>query len=211
MNSPCACRFCNIVSGNYQHAGIDQPFARNDEYLAIASIGALVEGWSLVVPKAHQLSMKNVYGDRAFTNFVGVVMSRMVRKYGSLIAFEHGSNHEGSATSCGTNHAHLHLVPFADSLVGEMRNSNLEWSRSPATDIASIAGTSEYLFYADLGSSGIWDNPSGYVHVLTNPISQYFRHLIALHTSQFDKYDYKQYPFLQKARRTRNILIENMA
>lgn len=105
------CRFCNIVVGKYQYAEIDQPFASNDGFVAIASIGALIEGWSLIIPKEHQHSMRNVYDKLQFKDFVETVIPLLVQQYGPLIAFEHGSNKEGSITACGTDHAHLHLVP----------------------------------------------------------------------------------------------------
>ena len=38
------CQFCNIVVGKYQNAQIDQPFDSNNAFVAMVSIGALVQG-----------------------------------------------------------------------------------------------------------------------------------------------------------------------
>ncbi len=192
MNSK-NCRFCNIINGNYQHK-FDQPFFKNNSYIAMASIGALVEGWTLIIPKEHQLSMKSLYSDINFTNFVDNLIPRIYKMYGPLIAFEHGSNKEGSITACGTNHAHLHLVPFSDSLMNDMNKSNMEWIKCRSSEIFNIVGKSEYLFYTEIGTNNIWNDPIGYLHILEFPISQYFRQIIAKKLGHSDKFDYKIYP-----------------
>ena len=200
------CRFCGIVDGNYQYDGIDQPFSSNDEFIAIASIGALIEGWSLIVPKEHQLSMRSVYKKGEFVNFIEKVIPMLNMCYGPLIAFEHGSNKEGSITACGTDHAHLHLVPFANSLLPELRDSNLHWVQCHASEIHDRVRNMEYLFYSELGSENVWNDPLGYLHILERPISQYFRHLIAAKLNRVDVSDYRRFPHLETARQTHRAL-----
>lgn len=202
------CRFCNIVVGKYQYAEIDQPFASNDAFIAIASIGALIEGWSLIIPKEHQLSMRNVYDKPKFTDFVGTVIPLLVKQYGSLIAFEHGSNKEGSITACGTDHAHLHLVPYCKSLFSDLQSSGLRWIQCQASEIAPRVGNSEYLFYSKLGVKKAWNDPVGYLHVLKRPISQFFRQLIAARTGHAETSDYRRFPYLDAARQTRRTVVE---
>ena len=145
------CRFCNIVDGKYQYTEIDQPFVSNDAFIAMASIGALIEGWSLIIPREHQLSMKNIYDKHEFADFLGTVIPLLVQQYGSLISFEHGSNKEGSITACGTDHAHLHLVPYYGSLFSDLQSSGLRWIQCRVSEVASRVGKNEYLFYSELG------------------------------------------------------------
>lgn len=201
------CRFCDIVDGKYQYDGIDQPFSSNDDYIAIASIGALIEGWSLIVPKEHQLSMRHIYNKAGFADFVESIIPLLVGRYGPLIAFEHGSNKEGSLTACGTDHAHLHLVPFTDSLLPELQGSNLRWVQCRASEIPDRVGNQEYLFYGELGSAKVWRDPLGYLHVLERPISQFFRHLIASQLNCVDISDYRRFPHLETARQTHKMLV----
>lgn len=210
MESFGTCRFCNIVAGKYQFVDIDQPFASNEKFVAVASIGALIEGWSLIIPKEHQLSMRNVYAKVEFVDFVKSIIPNLVLKYGPLIAFEHGSNKEGSITSCGTDHAHLHLVPFDGSLFPDLQSSGLKWAQCQASEIPLTVGNNEYLFYSELGSENVWQNPLGYLHVLEHPISQFFRHLIAARNGLSKAYDYRQYPYLDTARETRRVLVASM-
>lgn len=201
------CRFCNITCGEYHYKGIDEPFASNEEFIAIASIGALVKGWTLIIPKTHQFSLRNNYNRPLFNDILHTVIPLLVKRYGTLISFEHGANREGSITSCGTDHAHLHIVPFGESLLPDLKNYSLQWLRCRANEIASICEGSEYLFYCDLDEKKIWKNTVGYLHILNKPISQFFRVIIARRKGVVDMADYKQFPQLDSARETRRTLI----
>lgn len=205
------CRFCEIISGQYRYSGIDEPIASNDEFVAVASIGALVEGWTLIIPKTHQLSMIDVYRSTIFADFVEFVLSPLINQYGNLVAFEHGANKDGSMTGCGTDHAHLHLVPVVESLLPDLRKSELQWIQCPASEVASRSGKNEYLFYIELNNSGIWQDPVGYLHVLRNPSSQFFRRIIANRIGDVDAADYRRFPYFDTALQTRNVLAGSVA
>jgi diadenosine tetraphosphate (Ap4A) HIT family hydrolase len=200
------CRFCDIISGKYQYSDIDEPFTRNDEYIAIASIGALIEGWTLIIPKKHQLTMQNSYGKVALSNIVESLLPSLTQKYGHLIAFEHGANKEGSITACGTDHAHLHIVPVGISLLPYLKQSGLKWIQCNSSEISSKSEEREYLFYSDLYTTNTWQDPMGYLHVLEYPISQFFRQIIAKSIGRADISDYKRFPQLDIAMNTRKAL-----
>ncbi|RPI18651.1 MAG: hypothetical protein EHM58_04915 [Ignavibacteriae bacterium] len=207
MNNLNNCRFCDILSGVYTYREIDQPIISNKSYVAIASIGAFVEGWTLIVPKDHKFSMKNFYNDIEFNDIFIKVSSRLFEKYGRIIAFEHGANCENSITSCGTNHAHIHLVPFKTSLLPDLLKSGLFWDKIKASEIPDKIGHNEYLFYTDLDKDINWINTVGYLHILDKPKSQFFRRLIASKLNCLDKFDYKQFPYIDTALLTRNRFI----
>ena len=200
-----SCRFCNIQNGLYTYSNIDRPFAYTDDYYAIASIGPLVEGWTLIIPKKHQLSMKDCYSDIGFLSFTQEIATHIEQNFGKLIAFEHGANIENSSTACGTDHAHLHLVPFA-SLVPKLEISGLSWRACNASEIADISCGNEYLFYSDLHLENCGSMLNGFIHTLSEPISQYFRKLIADIQDSLSTADYKGYPRLEAATSTREIL-----
>lgn len=199
------CRFCNINSGNYHYEEVDQPFIKNTDFFAIASIGALVEGWSLVIPKKHQLSMKSCYQNKSFQKIVNDILPSIKKEYGNIIAFEHGSNKEGSLTACGTDHAHMHLVPF-ESLYENMIESGLKWEKCLASEINQRINDKEYLFYIDLENIVNWENPEGYLHVLDYPISQFFRRLIATKLGKLDVSNYKDFPHFENSKTTQKSL-----
>lgn len=200
------CRFCEIHRGEYKFSGVDEPFAACDDYIAFASIGALIEGWTLVVPKHHKLSMKDCYSRSTLGAFINTLLPHLYQENGQVIAFEHGANIEGSITSCGTDHAHLHLVPFADSLIPSLHRSGLKWEKCQASEINLLTGGNEYLFYCELGINDSWQDPVGLLHILEKPFSQFFRRLIAEKTSGQEFYDYKLNPNLNISMKTRKIL-----
>jgi len=203
VESSMVCKFCNIVAGKYIFDEIDEPFASDESFVAVASIGALVEGWSLIIPRTHVLSMKDIYRSRQFADFVTPISNALYEQYGSLIAFEHGANKEGSITACGINHAHLHIVPFRDSLIQELDSSILEWSQCCISEISSRSVENEYLFYCEITPKFNWHSSRGYLHILRSPSSQFFRRLIARRRGIPEMYDYGRFPELHVAKQTR--------
>lgn len=186
------CRFCVIANGhNNEQKPENVKIAESEGFFAISSVGALVEGWTLIVPKKHCCSMKSVYSDPEFVAFTNRLVSALADCYGPVIAFEHGPNREGSETSCGTNHAHIHLVPYR-SLEAKLNNMNIEWKSCFASQVDTLVGDNEYLFYCEPGKK--WDNPIGWLHILGRPISQFFRRVIAEDQGAFEKFNYKTNP-----------------
>jgi diadenosine tetraphosphate (Ap4A) HIT family hydrolase len=211
MGASACCRFCNLIDGIYQYPAIDEPFAYTKDFVAVASIGALVEGWTLIIPRNHQFSMKNIFKKSNFLDFVNSLLPRLVNTYGPLIAFEHGANKEGSSTACGTNHAHLHLVPYKKSLLPAMFDSGLAWEACNTAEIERKTGNEEYLFYSELNVNTSWQNPTGFLHVLAQSKSQFFRRLIAEQNGNSATSDYKLFPYFDIAKKTRLTLSENIA
>jgi diadenosine tetraphosphate (Ap4A) HIT family hydrolase len=200
------CRFCEINSGNIT-ALEDQLIMDNDNYFSIASIGALVDGWILVIPKDHICSMKDLYNRGDFFDFVNQILVKMWTHYNTpVILFEHGPNKMNSKTSCGTNHAHLHIVPYDKSLLHEMVATGLCWEKCFPSEIASKVGDNEYLFYSELSINNTWQNSIGYLHILDTPISQFFRKLIAQQLNCTEKYDYKKFQHIDVAIFTQQLL-----
>ena len=205
-----ACRFCDIIGGKVLGKE-NHPILENNDYFSLASIGALVEGWVLIVPKMHDISMKEIYKEKSFIEFTNCMLNAMKLQYsGPFIAFEHGPNKCNSSTSCGTNHAHLHLVPYPKSLYVDMIKSGLIWESCATSQISSKAGTNEYLFYSEISSDLSWKDPKGFIHILQQPISQYFRKLIANQLGCADEYDYKIYDRIELAIETNSVLSRAM-
>lgn len=186
------CRFCDIANGNINAQKPENvKIAESEKFFAISSVGALVEGWTLIVPKHHCCSMKDLYSEEEFSTFTNQLVSILTACYGPVIVFEHGPNREGSDTSCGTDHAHIHIVPY-HSLVAKLDNMDMEWQTCSASQICALVGGNEYLFYCEPGTK--WDNPTGRVHVLKESISQFFRKVIAEDLGAPDRFNYKTNP-----------------
>lgn len=201
------CRFCNIINREYTFNEIDEPILENEDFFSITSIGSIIEGWLLVIPKKHDISMRNYYETNELKSFINKILPIMQKQYGRVIAFEHGTNAIGSPTGCGTDHAHLHLVAFPDSLEAKLLNSNLIWVKCLSSNIKELVGDKEYLFYTDIGREE-WDNPTGYLTILEYPVSQFFRKLLADYYGKLDMSDYKNYPFIDNALNTKKSFSE---
>jgi diadenosine tetraphosphate (Ap4A) HIT family hydrolase len=199
------CRICALASGSVSKQGYDQPWAENNHYLAMASVGALVPGWSLVFPKCHALNLLENLDEPSFWEFVGSAHAAVEKRYGRSVIFEHGCQYTGSPTGCGTSHAHLHIVPLSAGLVEASKkyDSSLTWLSCKAKDIPQLVRGDEYLFVAD---SYDGENTVGVVTLLSEGRSQYFRRVIADMLGRSDEYDYKTHPHTDVAARSAVLL-----
>lgn len=199
------CRFCAIRDDEKALGAADSKLTEDRGYFAIPSIGALVEGWTLVVPNKHSTSLRAVYSESDFLSFVGSVAATVSEVYGPLIAFEHGPNVEGSGTGCGTDHAHLHLVPFPALTAEAIDSADLGFRSIDRRSIAEHVGNNEYLaFFPDI----VGTPNRAMVALLDAPISQYFRHLIGKKLGlSGSEIDYRRSPRLNVACATAEALL----
>lgn len=192
------CRFCSYFSGRGNDP-IDTPWLKNERYCAIVSKGALVPGWSLVCPSEHILSLANEYGRSDFWRFAAKAATVVQSRYGDVRVFEHGAVYSGSPTGCGTDHAHLHLVPLPFALSPEALefDRGLSWSKCRACEIGDLAAGREYLFVSDKLEAA---ETAGFLSILPAPTSQFFRRVVASKLGLSDFFDYRRHPMLDIAR-----------
>lgn len=184
------CRFCSILSGKKTYDLIDIPIIENDDFFLLSSIGAMIEGWTLVIPKKHEYSMKSSYLNTKFYEFINesINLIKDIYSVDKVIVFEHGANKFGSATACGTNHCHIHIVPLKDSLLEEI-NGVFGFEKTTFGNVNQLVQESEYLLYADVDS--LSKDTECYVHMLEKPTSQFFRRIIAEKLGCPEEYNYK--------------------
>lgn len=190
------CRFCRIAENDISEK-YDHPFLESSDFYSIVTIGAMIKGWHLIVPKAHACSMKCFYQEPEFIKYINNELQILWKTEKSIIAFEHGPNQFGSKTACGTNHAHIHIVPNCESLIDAMYASKLKWLRCKPNDIADLVGAHEYLFYTELNRETPWKSTEGYLCILETETSQFFRKLIAQNNGNPDQFDYKVFSNLE--------------
>lgn len=197
---PHECKFCNIASSDHELLNdIDRPIYEDDSFYAICSIGGFISGWTLIFPKQHTYNLSEYYSESYFIDFVEIVKKNIEREYGKCVVFEHGSLVEG-LTSCGVNHAHLHIVPFEDSLEKLVQDDeNFLWEKADENDLCNIGKNSEYLFCSDSFSK---QNRTGLLTKLPNPQSQYFRKILANFYGIADSYSYKTHAFEEQSLHT---------
>lgn len=192
------------MDGHTFNGEVDLPFDENPDFVSLASIGALIEGWSLIIPRKHCLSLRDHYETTEFSSFVRSIVQKVELMYGPVVIFEHGANHCGSLTSCGTDHAHLHVVPQQFPLSTLLDESGISaWQQIRASDISSLASNGEYLFFSTNSDA---DDPLGFFKKLDQPSSQFFRKAIASLIGKTEAADYKIHPFLEASIKTRERL-----
>lgn len=201
------CRFCDILEGKRRMGMVDNPVLKNSQFYTLVSIGGFIEGWSLVIPKEHTYSMRKFYTNSLFIDIANEMLKKIWKIYKKkCIIFEHGANHEGSITACGTNHAHLHILPYEKSLLDKMFDSNRQWINCGIKDIADIVKDKEYWFYAEDVVN--IEEAKGYLHIIEKTESQYFRRLLAEKEGYLQAYDYKNNLFLDKGEATYASLVK---
>ena len=121
------CRFCRLALGEPRSSGTgDEAFLLSRQILAIASVGALVRGWTLVIPTEHTMSLAVLSSERRIEllqSVEGLRTSISAELGVGTVVFEHGASSECSPVSCTTAHAHVHVVPFDGDLLASLRGT----------------------------------------------------------------------------------------
>jgi len=194
------CRFCDFASRPARAAAdaLDSPWLASNNYVAMTSIGAFIPGWSLIVPREHSLNLSSDYAREEFIEFTREAVALVEAQFGQVCVFEHGSNAHQSATSCGTAHSHLHIVPFSGDLVklSVEFDAMLSWSSAKIAEIASARKGGEYLFVANKFNGR---DTNGCMTVLNEGRSQFFRQVLASALGKPELYSYRLYPFKEES------------
>lgn len=107
-----AMTFCNLCCANSAESW-NVPLLESPNFVVLPSLGALVEGWVLLVPKQHFLSM-GALPDSLIPEMQDLkrsVCAFLQDTYGTASAFEHGPGQKERKVGCGVDHAHLHILP----------------------------------------------------------------------------------------------------
>lgn len=119
------CRFCQQIDSNGPATRPeDVVIAATDSCLAWPSIGSLVEGWLLVVPRRHVLATAALSSSEIadLRHLAAAQAQRLVATFGlTVYQFEHGPAEAGSPVGCSVDHAHVHLVPLNFDLLEAAR------------------------------------------------------------------------------------------
>ena len=200
FNSNQKCRFCEIIkNGNNDKVNdIDRPIYKSENYIALASIGAIIEGWTLIIPEKHVFSMNEIYSDVDFIQFTNKIIDKIKSVYKKkCIIFEHGANRKGSLISCGTDHGHLHILPYEISLLSDIKKDNKKWIECTSKEIEGLVNKKEYWFYAENVCNV--DDVLGYLHIIESPESQFFRKIIAEKENCLEMFSYKEFDFIENS------------
>jgi diadenosine tetraphosphate (Ap4A) HIT family hydrolase len=171
----------------------DTPLFESQNFVALPTVGALVEGWLLIVPREPLLSFAEVPNahKKELEGFVWEVASALTEAYGPISLFEHGPSSVGSSVGCGVDYAHLHLVPFCCDLVSgaKIREPLITWRVvTSMTEAWASSQREEYwIVQNEFNKSPCYRGTFNGI----NPPSQLFRKVIASHLGRPDDFDWK--------------------
>jgi len=193
------CKYCSDLlnqNKNNSHLPWNTILFETENFVVVPTLGSLVEGWILIVPKDHYICMgampKSLWPELlGVKNYFNNILTDL---YGPITLFEHGPHKKKLSIGCGIDHAHLHLVPLNFNLLSKATNESEilgnTWSKLP-----SLEQTAD-LYNNNLSYIYIEDpNSSPYCCTLDSAPCQLLRKLIAKEIGIESQYDYKEYEF----------------
>jgi diadenosine tetraphosphate (Ap4A) HIT family hydrolase len=187
----------------------DREILRTSRFVAVPSVGALVPGWTLVVPRRPLRNLSEASAsERAELLEIADTIASPLGVHGKRVfCFEHGSRTAGSLTGCGVDQAHLHIVPLAFDLIeaaARRADGSIVWAEPRISDAPFdvVPRQGEYVV--------LWRYPdrltlSGKV---LYPISQWVRRVIADELGIGSEWNYRTHPQSHNVDRTLAMLAE---
>jgi diadenosine tetraphosphate (Ap4A) HIT family hydrolase len=196
------CKICAELTVKNGRAPWNEFLLETEHFAVIPSLGALVEGWLLIVPKAHFISMGAVPTDwRQEADELQIQVQKLLRdRYNQpVLTFEHGPSAANHGTGCGVDHAHLHAVPLnCDILqfVEPFVPAKLEWKLGDWKERAEAyqAGL-DYLYFKA-------EESTGRIALSRDFGSQVFRKAISSYLGIPEEFSWREYPQLAVVKRT---------
>ena len=169
-----------------------------EHFAVIPSLGSIVEGWLLIIPKEHYLSYGYIESQtlhdelNELIDYVGKIVKQ---GYGDYVIFENGAYCSNKLVGCGVDYAHIHIVPTKIDLVNSVKDYfgiNNNWKHIPSMDMTStyISNGTPYLYYRN--QDGV-----SFIATDSNIPSQLFRKAIARSVGKEEQYDWKSSPFYE--------------
>lgn len=173
-----------------------------EHFAVLPSLGSLVAGWLLVVPKRQvaNFSQLKQIEFRELSNLLADVKEKLSVFPGAPFVFEHGGP-LGSSVSCGVDQAHLHIVPLRFDLIETVQSDpSVHW-----TDVDSVECLNRLLNVQD-EYLYISNSTKSLLGKLEKPESQWFRRKIADAIGNANEWNYRDYPHLELMKETVNAL-----
>jgi hypothetical protein len=162
----------------------------NEYFVAMPSLGALVDVWLVVIPRRPMATLSSMTDQErtALNDLRGQLNAKArARSQGEVLyEFEHGGVY-GGVVSCGVDQAHLHMTWLPFDLMEVCKSTEMDWRQSGDISLltSETAGLTDYLFVQGDGHALI-ANPQ-------QPTSQWFRKLIGTVLGSIE-WDYKLAP-----------------
>jgi diadenosine tetraphosphate (Ap4A) HIT family hydrolase len=109
------CKFCEKFAGQSSVAwgeATDQVLFESPNFVVVPSLGSILPGWLLIVPRNHFLCV-GAMGDgliHEMRQLRDEAAESLRSQIGPVTYFEHGPVKACTSVGCGIDHAHLHIV-----------------------------------------------------------------------------------------------------
>lgn len=204
MQSHNNCKYCNFIK-NQSTELYNKILVETDNFIVTPSLGSLIPGWQLVIPKKHYLNVSQIGAEEKaeLLNLLEQQINITSSSFKKEVAiFEHGAVNNGSLVGCGIDHAHIHIVPL-DFNIG-LAAKNIENTFAPTLKHTSILDF--YRNNENLNQKPYWVCATNYQNIYyteeMSEASQFFRRVIADKLSIGDKFDYKKHSFNENIAKT---------
>ena len=196
------CTLCTELVVRSSRAPWNEPLVESENFVVLPSLGALVEGWLLVIPKEHYLSMGALpislreEADQ-LENDTRVLLKAAYKS--RIVTFEHGPSAANHGTGCGVDHAHLHLLPLNCDLLQYVRPflpEPVKWEEcnwDGRTD-AHRRGL-DYLYLKQEGADGLRAVSADFG-------SQVFRKAVSSYLGRQEQFSWHGFPQLRNVAKT---------
>lgn len=187
------CRLCSDLLRQGSVKAWNEPLFESPNFVALPSLGALVEGWLLLVPKNHFICMGALPDSVAaeMQEMKHILCSALQQIYRQVCVFEHGPSKPNCSVGCGVDHAHLHVLPVTFDLasaVAPFLPENVHWSEAGMEECrAAFRRGEDYLYF---------EQPIGEGRIATHKgfESQLFRRAIATHIGAPNQFNWREFP-----------------
>ena len=198
------CCLCSTLASPATRPVWDIPVLESSNFVALPSLGSLVEGWLLLVPREHYISMGAlpVALSPEMEEMKAQLSDQVRSRFGEVCVFEHGPAFASRKVGCSVDHAHLHIVPLTFDIEEAARPfmpHDSEWSRASWSECreAYLAGRDYLYFEQPLGS--------GCISMHRDFGSQVFRKAIASQIGRPGDFNWREFPELDTVARTINV------
>jgi diadenosine tetraphosphate (Ap4A) HIT family hydrolase len=191
-----ACKLCEkfaVAAAGNEIA--DQILFESENFVVVPTVGSIIPGWLLIIPRSHFLSIGSFDPDRfhELAKIKETATEALRDCFGPVWSFEHGTVRERESVGCGIDHAHLHVVATGIDLLAGAKDLGCE--RLQWRSVTGLQATKSYV--AEQMPYVFVQSPSGDAWIgSANAIeSQLVRKVIAAKTNQPDSWDWKFHPF----------------
>lgn len=159
MSGEKMCSFCGegrrIISVINNNTSVERKIYENENFYVTVSIGAIVEGHLLIIPKKHYLSMGELPQKLMceLKDLMDSISGILTKDYNmGVMAFEHGTGRNSDLSAASVIHAHMHLLPIPNTLLDVIEQYGCEIEQlDNISDLSQYAQRGEsYLFYMDI-------------------------------------------------------------